>query len=81
MYRVRKDIINSNKYLGHAKLKVVSISGYGPDASRGSGLKILIDMRKLSIIGLDIEVSTVNRGNRMPLAHDPIIGIVTSNGG
>jgi DNA polymerase elongation subunit (family B) len=64
-----------------SKLRAVSISGYGPYATRGVGLKKPAKMPKLSIIGLDIEVSTVVRGDGMPLPHDPLISISISNGG
>ncbi|KAK2591532.1 hypothetical protein QQS21_010782 [Conoideocrella luteorostrata] len=57
------------------KLRAVSISGYSPLTPRGLG------MATLSIMGLDIEVTTHERGGGMPLPHDPIISIVVSNGG
>ncbi|KAL2357356.1 hypothetical protein BJ546DRAFT_947622 [Cryomyces antarcticus] len=64
-----------------SKMRAASISGYGPYASRGTGLKEPMQTPKLSVIGLDIEVSTIRRGDGMPLSHDPIISIVISNGG
>lgn len=64
-----------------SRLRAASISGYGPYASKGPGLKEPATIPKLSIIGLDFEVTTIFRGDGMPLSHDPIISIVTSNGG
>ncbi|KAK5162688.1 uncharacterized protein LTR77_011241 [Saxophila tyrrhenica] len=64
-----------------SKLRAASISGYGPYATRGVGLKKPANVPKLSIIGLDIEVSTIVRGDGMPLPHDPLISISISNGG
>ncbi|KAK6436907.1 hypothetical protein LTR95_006911, partial [Oleoguttula sp. CCFEE 5521] len=64
-----------------SKLRAASISGYGPYATRGVRLKEPAKMPKLSIIGLDIEVTTVVRGVGMPLPHDPLISIAISNGG
>lgn len=63
------------------KLRAVSISGYSPLAPRGLGMTTVSKVPKLSVMGLDIEVSTVERKGGMPLPHDPIISIVVSNGG
>lgn len=64
-----------------SKLRAASISGYSPYATRGVGLKEPAKMPKLSIIGVDIEVSTIMRGDGMPLPHEPLISIAISNGG
>ncbi|EMC97269.1 hypothetical protein BAUCODRAFT_147392 [Baudoinia panamericana UAMH 10762] len=64
-----------------SKLRAASISGYGPYATRGVGLKEPAKVPNLSIIGLDIEVTTITRGEGMPLPHDPLISIAISNGG
>ena len=64
-----------------SKLRAVSISGYGPYASRGPGLKRPLKPPKLSIVGLDIEVSTVERSPGMPLPEDQIMTIAIANGG
>lgn len=61
-----------------SKLRAASISGYGPCATK---LEEPTQMPKLSIIGLDIEVTTLMRGDGMPLPHDPLISIAISNGG
>ncbi|KAL9122241.1 MAG: hypothetical protein Q9187_001193 [Circinaria calcarea] len=63
------------------KLRAASMSGYGPYAPRCLGATIPTVVPKLSIVGLDIEVTTIRRGGGMPLPHDPIISIVISNGG
>lgn len=63
------------------KLRAVSISGYSPLAPRGLGMATVRNVPKLSVIGLDIEVTTINRNGGMTLPHDPIISIVVSNGG
>ena len=75
----RPEIISGmGKPLG--KLRATTISGYGPYASRGAGLKMLMEALKLSIIGLNIEMTTAMRTD-MSLSHDLIISIVISNGG
>ncbi|KAH8157951.1 hypothetical protein CIB48_g10296 [Xylaria polymorpha] len=63
------------------KLRTVSILGYSPVTTRGLGMTISTEMPKLSVIGLDVEVTTYLRGGNMLLPYDPIISIVISNGG
>ncbi len=50
-----------------SRLRAASISSYGPYASRGPGLRRPLKLPKLSIVGLDIEVSTTRRSPGMPL--------------
>lgn len=63
------------------KLRAISISGYSPLTSRGLGMTTVTNVPKLSIMGLDIEVTTCERNGNMPLPHDPIISVEVSNGG
>ncbi|KAH7001770.1 hypothetical protein B0J12DRAFT_587644, partial [Macrophomina phaseolina] len=62
------------------KLRLVSIAGYGTCSSGGPGVKKCAPLPKLSVVGLDIEVTTHMRKGGMPLPHDPIISITISNG-
>lgn len=62
------------------KLRLVSIAGYGTCSSGGSGVRQCAKMPPLSVVGLDIEVTTYMRRGGMPLPHDPIISITISNG-
>ena len=63
------------------RLRCTAISGYGPYAKLDPGLKRPLDLPRLSIMGLDIEVMTIRRGGRMPLLHDEIVSIAITNGG
>ncbi|KAF4460195.1 DNA polymerase (pol2) [Fusarium albosuccineum] len=63
------------------KLRAVAISGYSPLAPKGLGISSISTMPKMSIVGLDIEVTTEVRNGGMCLPHDPIISTVVSNGG
>jgi DNA polymerase elongation subunit (family B) len=74
------DIVNAMT-TATSKLRAASISGYGPYASRGPGLKRPLKPPKLSIVGLDIEVSTAERSPGMPLPEDEIMTIAITNGG
>lgn len=62
------------------KTRAAAISGYGPYADAGPGLKPPTGLPKIYTIGLDIEVSTIKRNGGMPLPHDDIISISISNG-
>ena len=74
------EIVGSMKTTA-SKLRAVSISGYGPYASRGPGLKRPLKPPPLSVVGLDIEVSTIMRAPGMPLPEDKIMTIAITNGG
>src|SRR5438045_5305066 len=63
------------------RLRCAVISGYGPYAELGPGLKRPLDPPRLSIVGLDIEVMTIRRGGGMLLLHDEIVSIAITNGG
>ena len=63
------------------KLRASALSGYGPYATTTMGLKKPMPVPKLSIVGLDVEVTTFGRNDGMPLPHDEIISIAITNGG
>lgn len=64
-----------------SKLRAAAISGYGPYAPRGPGIKAPVRVPKLSILGLDIEVTTVLRTPGMPLPEDEMMTVAITNGG
>ncbi|RYP50712.1 hypothetical protein DL768_003856 [Monosporascus sp. mg162] len=55
--------------------------GYGPCSNGRAGLCKPVTLPDLKIAGLEFEASTYARGGGMPLLHDHIISITTSNGG
>lgn len=63
------------------KTRMASIAGYGPCGALGPGIKKPMDLPKMVVVGLDIEVTTFTRKGMMPLPHDDIISITISNGG
>lgn len=63
------------------KTRMASIAGYGPCGALGPGIKKPMDLPKMVVVGLDVEVTTFTRKGMMPLPHDDIISITISNGG
>jgi len=63
------------------KLKAVSISGYGPYASKDPGIKQFIKIFKLSVIDLNIKIIIIRRENGISFSYNPIISIVINNRG
>ncbi|KIW25508.1 uncharacterized protein PV07_08674 [Cladophialophora immunda] len=51
------------------KLKGASISGYSSLTPRGLGMKVPGALPKLSIVGLDVEVSTIIRGDSIDVRY------------
>lgn len=62
-------------------VRVASMCGFRPGSGKGAGLVAASSPIHLSIVGLDIEVSTHARGSGVPLPHDEIISVKISNGG
>ena len=61
-------------------LRAASIAGFGTASGGGPGAVPASGCVEFSIVGLDIEVSTLARKGNMPLPHDDIVSIAISNG-
>jgi hypothetical protein len=78
--RAQGEVITGLK-TGLGRLRASTISDYGPYVTKGVVLKEPASIPRLSVVGLDIEVSTIKCGDGMPLMHDPFISITVSKGG
>lgn len=63
------------------KLRMALIVGYSTYGNVGPGLKDLMKLPKLLIVGLDIKVSTHARNSEMTLPHNNILSIIILIGG